>query len=121
MRAKRARWQGEWREAKGFRFYLVLKDRIEHLISWYQIGDYEQVYNAVKEIKQAGLIPEDKVRLGILADGAHWIWDRIKQELFPTAKEILDYYHCSEYIHRVANSQYLDRPEVALEWVEAKP
>lgn len=119
VRAKRARWQGEWREAKGFRFYLVLKDRIEHLISWHQIGDYEQVYNALKEIKQAGLIPEDKVRLCILADGAHWIWDRIKKELFPTAKEILDYYHCSEYIYRVANSQYLDRPELALEWVEA--
>lgn len=118
-RAKRARWQGEWKEAKGFRFYLVLKDSIEHLISWHQIGDYEQVYNALKEIKQAGLIPEDKVRLCILADGAHWIWDRIKEELFPNAKEILDYYHCSEYIYRVANSQYLDRPDLALEWVEA--
>jgi hypothetical protein len=119
VRAKRARWQGEWKEAKGFRFYLVLKDSIEHLISWHQIGDYEQVYEALAEIKKAGLIPEDKVRLCILADGAHWIWDRIKKELFPSAKEILDYYHCSEYIHDVANTHYRDRPELALEWVEA--
>ncbi len=27
VRAKRARWQGEWREAKGFRFYVVDADR----------------------------------------------------------------------------------------------
>jgi predicted Rdx family selenoprotein len=119
VRAKRAQWKGEWKEAKGFRFYLVFKDRIEHLISWHQIGDYEQVYEALAEIKKADLIPEDKVRFCILADGAHWIWDRVKKELFPTAKEILDYYHCSEYIHRVANSQYLDRPDLAFQWVEA--
>ena len=27
-------------------------------------------------------------------------------EIFPTVKEILDYYHCSEYIHDLANEQY---------------
>ncbi len=118
-RANRARWKGEWKEAKGFRFYLVLKDRIEHLLSWHQIGGYEQVYEALAKIKEAGLIPEDQVRLCVLADGAHWIWQRIKEELFPGAKEILDYYHCAEYIHRLANIQYADRPEVAVEWVEA--
>lgn len=118
VRAKRAHWQGEWREAKGVRFYLVLPDGIEHLISWHQIQDYQQLCQAVAEIKKAGLIPEEKVRLCVLADGAHWIWDHIK-ELFPTAKEILDYYHCSEYIHRVAKAQYAQEPALALEWVEA--
>ena len=76
-------------------------------------------YEALAKIKEAGLIPEDQVRLCVLADGAHWIWQRIKEELFPGAKEILDYYHCAEYIHRLANIQYADRPEVAVEWVEA--
>jgi hypothetical protein len=27
-RTKRARWQGHWREAKGFRFYLAASDRM---------------------------------------------------------------------------------------------
>ena len=33
-RAKRAGWQGAWKEAKGFRFYLVDRERIVHLLSW---------------------------------------------------------------------------------------
>ena len=31
---------------------------------------------------------------------------------------MLDYYHCKEYLHKVAKAQY-DSPERALEWVEA--
>jgi hypothetical protein len=118
VRAKRARWKGEWKEAKGFRSYLVLPDRIEHLISWHQIQDYEQLSGALQKVKAAGLIPEEQVRLCILADGAHWIWHHL-QTLFPAATEILDYYHCSEYIHAIANTHYAERPELALEWVEA--
>jgi hypothetical protein len=32
-RARRARWKHEWREAKGFRFYLLEGDRIVHVLS----------------------------------------------------------------------------------------
>jgi len=32
--ANRARRKEEWREAKGFRIYLVDGDRIVHLLSW---------------------------------------------------------------------------------------
>lgn len=117
-RAKRARWKGQWREAKGFRFYLVDEDRILQLISWHQIQDEEEFFEALKQVKEAGLIPEEQVRLCVLADGARWIWKRIKS-LFPTAKEVLDYYHCSEHIHRIAQAQYKDQPHKALEWVEA--
>jgi hypothetical protein len=117
-RAKRAHWQGEWREAKGFRFYLVDGERIEHILSWHQIGEDEELFAALKQVKEAGLIPEEQVRLCVVADGAHWIWLRVKA-LFPTAREILDYYHCSQYVHSVAQAQYGEQPEQALEWVEA--
>lgn len=100
-RAKRARWQGQWREAKGFRFYLVDEGRIIHLISWHRIQDEEGLFETLRQVKEAGLIPEEQVRLCVLADGARWIWKRIKA-LFPTAKEVLDYYHCAEHIHLVA-------------------
>ena len=72
-RAKRARWEGQWREAKGFRFYLVQGDRIEHLLSWHQVQSDEELADALRQVKEAGLIPEEKVRLGVLADGAKWI------------------------------------------------
>ncbi len=117
-RAKRARWQGEWREAKGFRFYLVDAERIVHILSWHQIQDDAELCAALQQVKEAQLIPEEQVRLCVVADGAHWIWRRVK-ELFPAARQVLDYYHCAEHVHRVAATQYAEHPEQALEWVEA--
>jgi hypothetical protein len=117
-RAKRARWQGQWREAKGFRFYLVDDDRIIHLLSWHQIQGHDELFAALRQVKEAGLIPEDHLRLCVVADGAHWIWQGV-QQVFPTAEMILDYYHCAERVHQVATAHYNEQPEQALEWVEA--
>jgi hypothetical protein len=36
-RARRASWHGQWRDAKGFRFYLIDDERIVHLLSWHQV------------------------------------------------------------------------------------
>lgn len=118
QRAKRARWQGQWREAKGFRFYLVDGKRIEHLLSWHQVQSDEELADALQQVKEAGLIPEEQVRLCVVADGAKWIWKQVKG-LFPSAVEILDYYHCSEHLHKVASLQYEDHPEKEREWMEA--
>ena len=81
VRAKRANWEGEWKEAKG-------------------------------------LIPEDDVRLCVIADGARWIW-KLVNKLYPRAVEVLDYYHLSEHLHEVAELQYGHDPERAQEWIEA--
>ena len=62
MRAKRATWEGEWKEAKGFRFYLVDGDRIEHILSWHQVQSNKELKESLKQVKEAGLIPEEKVR-----------------------------------------------------------
>src|SRR2546430_11728391 len=62
-------------------------------------------------------IPEDKVRLCVVSDGAEWIWKHV-QSLFPHARQVLDYYHCTEYLHKVAKAQYGSSMQ-ALEWVEA--
>jgi hypothetical protein len=118
QRAKRAHWQGEWHEAKGFRCYLVAGDRIVHLLSWHQVQSQEEVFAALEQVKTAGLIPEEHVRLCVIADGASWIWQRLTQ-LFPTARQILDYYHCAQYLHRVAALQYSEESAQAQEWAEA--
>ncbi len=116
-RAKRAQWQGEWKEAKGFRFYLVDKERIVHVLSWYQVSRDEDMGAALQRVKEAGLIPEDQVRLCVLGDGAKWIWKQVTA-LFPTAVQILDYYHCSEHVHKVGGLQFGDDAVQAQEWVE---
>jgi hypothetical protein len=115
---QRARWRGEWKEAKGFRFYLVDKERIVQVLSWHQIQTDDQVGEALRQVKEAGLIPEEQVRLCIVGDGARWIWNQVK-ELFPMAVQILDYYHLSERLHKVALTQFYDDPLKEREWVEA--
>ncbi|HZA21090.1 MAG TPA: ISKra4 family transposase, partial [Dehalococcoidia bacterium] len=52
---KRARWHGEWKEAKGFRFYLVDQERIVHVLSWHQIQSDEEVGQALRQVKEAGV------------------------------------------------------------------
>jgi hypothetical protein len=117
-RAKRARWQGQWREATGFRFSLVDADRIVHVLSWHQIQDHNELFAARRQGKEAGLIPEEHLRLCVVAAGAQWIWHGVPQ-LFPTAEQLLDYSHCAERVHQVATAHYSTQPEQALEWVEA--
>jgi hypothetical protein len=115
---KGKRGKGEWKEVKGFRMYLLDNNEIVHLISWHQIKNDKELANDLLEIKQAGLIPEDKVRICVIGDGAPWIWNRAK-EIYPDAKKVLDYYHCSEYLHDLANAQYGKNSQKAREWVEA--
>ena len=116
-RAKRPRWQGEWRDAKGFRFSLMDGERIVHLLSWHQVQNEHELGEALKQVKEAGLMPEDQVRLCVVADGAPWIWKHVKA-LFAHARQILDYSHCADYVHNVAKAQYGTSWQ-ALEWAEA--
>jgi hypothetical protein len=118
VRAKRARWTGEWREAKGFRFYLIAEDRIVQVLSWHQVQTDEEAAEALRQVKAAGLIPEDEVRLCVMADGAPWIWQQA-QAVFPSAVEILDYYHGRERLHKVAARQYGAHPERQRDCCEA--
>ncbi len=116
-RAKRPLWKGQWRDVKGFRFYLMAGDRIVHLLSWHQVQNEAELGEALKQIKDADLIPFDLVRMCVVCDGAPWIWKHVKS-LFPDARQVLDYYHCSEYLHKMAKAQY-GASEQAIEWVEA--
>jgi hypothetical protein len=116
-RARRASWQGKWRDAKGFRLYLLDDQRIVQVLSWHQVQDEAQLGDALKQIKEAGFIPEDQVRLCVVCDGASWIWKHV-ESLFPSARQVLDSYHWKEYLHKVAKVHYAS-PERALEWVEA--
>jgi hypothetical protein len=76
-RAKHAQWRGRWRDAKGFRFSLLDGERIVHVLSWHQVQNEEQLGAALQQIKKAGLILEEQVRLCVVCDGAEWIWKHV--------------------------------------------
>jgi hypothetical protein len=118
QRATRAPGPGEGHAAKGFRCSLVAGGRSVHLLSWQQGQSHEELFAAREQLKAASLIPEERVRLGVIAAGAAGSWARLTQ-LFPTARQILDYSPCAQYLHRVAALQPGDAPEQAQEWAEA--
>jgi hypothetical protein len=101
QRAKRALWRGQWRDAKGFRLYLIDGDRSVHGLRWHQGQNEEQLGEALTQIKEAGVIPEEQVRLGVVGEGAAWRWKHV-QALFPQARPGLDADHCAQDLHRVA-------------------
>jgi hypothetical protein len=117
-RAKRAPWQGAWKAAKGFRFSLVERERSVPLLSWYQVGCDEEVGAALRQVQEAGLIPEDQGRLGVIGDGAKGIWNQVNT-LFPRAVQILDDYHGSAPVHQVGALQFTEETVQEREWVEA--
>jgi hypothetical protein len=116
-RARRARWRHEWREAKGFRFYLHDALAIEQVLSWHQVQNEHELGEAVQQVQEAGVIPEEAVRLWVVCDGAEWIGKHV-QTLCPHACQVLAYSHCAEYLHTVAKAQYGTSLQ-AQEWAEA--
>lgn len=110
------RGKGYWQEAKGFRIYLLSKDRIVHLASWHQIQNEEQFGKDLALV--ASRIPQDLVRIALLGDGADWLWKHMTA-CFPKGRQVLDYYHCVEHIYKVAKVQYGEKSRQGLEWVES--
>jgi hypothetical protein len=110
------RGSGYWQEAKGFRIYLLSEDRIVHLASWHQIQNEEQFGKDLSFV--ASRIPQDLVRIGLLGDGADWLWKHMTR-CFPKGRQVLDYYHCLEHIYKVAKIQYGEDSPQALQWVES--
>lgn len=53
-RARRTAWHGQWRDAQGFRFYLIDDERIVHVLSWHHIQAEAQLGEALKQGKEAG-------------------------------------------------------------------
>src|SRR5712692_3604210 len=114
---KTKRGPGTWREAKGFRLYLLGPDeRVIHVASWHQIADKGELSTALGVV--AARIPHDQVRIALVADGAEWIWDVFRAHV-PEGEEILDYYHCAEHVHDTARAQYGEGTLEAQEWAEA--
>lgn len=118
VRAKRARWTGPWRAAKGCRCSLLEAARIGQVLSWHHVQTEEALAAARQQVQAAGSMPDAQVRLCVLADGAPWIWTQA-QALFPSAVEVLDDDHGCDHLHHVAPLQYGAQPDRQQAWHEA--
>jgi hypothetical protein len=57
--------------------------------------------------------------LVVLADGAPWIWNLAAAQ-FPTALQILDFFHASGYLFALAHAFFGEEAPQAKEWVAAR-
>lgn len=103
QRARRPRWQGEWRDAKGLRLYLMDGERLVHLCRWHQGHNERERGEALKQVQAAGLLPAGQVRLCVGADGAAWLGTHVKA-LCAHARPVLDSDHCVDDVHTGANA-----------------
>jgi hypothetical protein len=55
--------------------------------------------------------------LVVIGDGAHWIWN-IASTHFPTATQILDWYHASEYVWNAATAIYGESSPLRSAWAK---
>jgi hypothetical protein len=67
-----------------------------------------QLYNQVAGRKVAKTV--------VIGDGAQWIWE-MAQEQFPGSIEILDFFHLSEYVWKVAKAAYSKNEQQQKDWV----
>jgi hypothetical protein len=85
------------------RFSLMDGDRIVPLLSGHQVHNEAQLGEALQQVKKAGVIPEDPVRLCVVADGAPWRGNHGKA-LCPHARQGLDASHGADASHQVATA-----------------
>lgn len=61
----------------------------------------------------------DRAReLVVLGDGAHWIWNLCERH-FPRAVQIVDYWHMTEHLYKIANARFGKGTDAGREWVHA--
>jgi hypothetical protein len=114
---KNKRGPGRYQEVKGFRIYLLGPGRrVLHVASWHQVQDAKALTEGLRAV--ALRIPQQMVRIGLVADGAAWIWNAF-EECFPEGRQILDYYHCAEHVWQVADGLHGQGSLDAQEWAEA--
>ncbi len=114
---KGKRGPGRYREVRGVRIYLLdADDEVVPVASWHQIQTAEAFRADLRVI--ARRIPHDQVRIGLVADGADWVWAAMG-ESFPTGRQVLDFYHGLEHLHTAARAQYGEGSLEGRQWAES--
>ena len=107
-----------WHEMKAGAFWTTDAQGRAQAIEYYAdtaaADDFSDLVWARAFARGANLAHE----LVFIADGAHWIW-RIVQAHFPQAIQIVDWYHASSYLGKIAQAAFGDHTPQAKAWLTA--
>lgn len=102
-------WSKDHQKVKGKRGKIRQREYIATLKSRQEFRNrVAQLYNQVAYQKIA--------RTVVIGDGAHWIWQMAEKQ-FPGSIEILDFFHLSEYVWKVAKLAYTKNEQKQQDWV----
>jgi hypothetical protein len=111
------RFEDGWHEMKAGAFWTTDADGRAQTIEYYtdtaSADTFADLVWARAFARHANLAKE----LVFIADGAHWIW-RIVERHFPQAIQIVDWYHASSYLVKIANAAYGEGSPQAKAWLE---
>lgn len=105
-------WSKDHQKVKGKRGKIRHRDYVATLKSRHEFRNrVAQLYNQVAEQKIAQTV--------VIGDGARWIWE-MAQEQFAGSIEILDFFHLSEYVWKVAKLAYPKNEQKQQGWVSTQ-
>jgi hypothetical protein len=111
------RFEDGWHEMKAGAFWTTdahgQTETIEYYTDTSPAEGFGDLVWARAFARKANLASE----LVFIADGAHWIW-RIVNAHFPNAVQIVDWFHASSYLVKIANAAFGESSPQAAAWLE---
>lgn len=123
----RNRYHTDWKEPKLLIIYVVNEQgRLDKKFSPFIDGTLkgpDEIFGLIKYyLKKLNIILADKILF--VADGAHWIWDRVEKLIeslglkTQQVLQLLDFYHAVEHLHNLANLVKGWREKERKRWVK---
>ncbi len=112
------RFEDGWHEMKAGAFWTTDAEGRAQALEYYTdtatADTFADLVWAGAFARAANLAPE----LVFIADGAHWIW-RIVERHFSQATQIVDWFHASSYLVKIANAAYGESTSQATVWLQS--
>jgi Uncharacterised protein family (UPF0236) len=106
-----------WHEMKAGAFWTVSNKGKAQAIEYYTDTAAAEAFSELVWARAVARRAHLAAELVFIADGAHWIW-RIVQRHFPHAIQIVDWYHASSYLVKVAQAAFGEHTTQAQHWLE---
>lgn len=111
------RFEDGWHEMKAGAFWTVGHKGQAQAIEYYTDTAPAESFSDLVWARAVARGAHLALELVFIADGAHWIW-RIVQRHFPHAIQIVDWYHASAYLIKVAQAAFGDNTLQTQAWLE---
>jgi hypothetical protein len=109
--------EGEWKEVKCGVAYETSKAGGAHRADYCATLSPSSLFGRRMRTLAHGCGTATCRKVGVLADGAEWIWQETGK-YFPHSTQILDFYHACEHLWQVARARFGEGTDAADAWMK---